>query len=309
PVVTYAAAGNYNVTLEATNSLGNNTETKSGYITILDPSQPPLAESFESILFLPQGWTTEDGDGVSTWELANGIGSDGNKSMKQKNFEANNAGSFDNLNTMPIDLSWAQDAMLTWDHAYRKFNGFNYDTLKVRVSTDCGNSWNIVWEEYGPFLATVGGFQATSEFEPTPAQWANDTASLDSFVGHSTVKVQFQCIGGNGQNIYVDNINLSFTPVNVKDITETNWSMNVSPNPFSDQLTINYELAKATTMRFLLTDITGKVLYQYETGKQAPGTYTVPMGSDIYAALPKGIYFLKGESEIGNITRKLVKMD
>ncbi|HCT29184.1 MAG TPA: hypothetical protein DIW31_00255, partial [Bacteroidales bacterium] len=52
PVVTYAAPGNYDVTLTATNSAGENTLTKTNYITVVDPiiysAIPPTANGTSS---------------------------------------------------------------------------------------------------------------------------------------------------------------------------------------------------------------------------------------------------------------------
>ena len=308
PTVTYASPGIYNVKLTATNTLGVDDEIKFGYINVTEANLPPLAEDFESILFLPQGWYTENLGGTQNWERTNAAAAGGSWSMVVENWQANNAGNFFNMNTSVYDISGFGIANLSWDYSYKRYNAFQLDTFTVRVSTDCGSTWNTVWEEGGVFLPTVGGNSIANPWVPTDSShWRNVTVGIDSFAGEPDVRFQFRVKSGNGSNLYLDNINLSAL-VASPESADLNWSVDVRPNPFREEPIIDYELAKPGSIKFLLTDINGRILYRYETGRQAPGKYSLPSEPFLYGKLADGVYFLKAESEFGQVTKKLIKM-
>lgn len=311
PVVTYSAPGTYDVTLAVTNSMGNATESKSSYVTISSSVAPPLQEGFESATTLPLGWSLFDGDGATAWEVVTGVGSNGsNQCMKVNNFKAENAGSADDLITNSVNLAYSTEAWLTFDRCYKRFNGFQVDTLRVAASIDCGNTWTLLEERSGIDVTTVGGFSSGLEFIPNASStWVTDSIRLDSFVGNDAVKIRFQVVSGNGQSMYIDNVNLGFVPVNAADAVNLDWSMSVAPNPFTERLSINYDIAKASELTLSLTDLSGKVIYSQSTGRQAPGNYQISLPDNVVNGLAAGLYFLRGESQFGNITRKLIKQD
>jgi PKD repeat protein len=310
PIVTYSAPGDYDVVLVATNGIGNATETKFQYMQVVTPSTSPLVQGFEGILVLPQGWQVIDDNGIETWKLATNARSEGQNSMKVKNYEADNAGELMSLHSSAFSLQNALGGYMTFDRSYKKLSGLASDKLTVDISTDCGMTWTEVYSKAGPYLATVAGNAATVEWIPTlPTHWVNDTIALDSFAGAPNVKVRFNCLSGNGQSLYIDNINMNLTLVSASDPSVPLWDFQVGPNPFQDEFKISYVLAKAETIVFSITDVSGKVVLRHEAGRQAPGYHQLPMDNAVSKALPAGVYFLKGESNSGSITRKLIKMN
>ncbi len=309
PSVTYSAPGFYTVTLEVTNNLGTDTESITNYIEITEADTNDVDESFEGILFYPQGWFTSETNGTPTWELVSNASSDGSNSMVVENYQASNTGAFANLYSRVFDMSNAIAGDLSFDYAYKRYNGFQIDTFFVRVSDDCGSTWNTVWSEGGVFLPTVSGNSIASGWTPTDsAHWKTITVNIDTIVANQPdVRFQFRVVSGNGNNLYLDNIRVTTTLVGGAEAVERNWSVSVSPNPFRNELNISYELAKASDVHFTLTDLSGKVLMNEYTGKQAPGNHSLSDQGQ-YAALPGGVYFLRIESDFGSITKKLVKM-
>jgi len=310
PTVTYAQPGNYTVSLEATNNLGADTETITGYIEITEADINPVEESFEGILFYPQGWFTTETNGTPTWTLNSAAtSSDGINCMVVENYDAENPGAFANLTSRVFDMSNVITGQLSFDYAYKRYNGFQIDTFAVRVSDDCGSTWQTAWSESGVFLPTIGGNAIASGWSPTDtAQWKTITVDIDSMVMmQPDVRFQFRVISANGQNLYLDNIRVTTTLVNSPEAASPNWSVSVHPNPFQDELNISYELVKGTDVHFVLTDVNGKVIMDRATGKQAPGVYSLTDQTQ-YGDLPSGIYFLRVDSDFGSVTKKLVKM-
>lgn len=310
PIVTYSAAGDYDVTLVTTNGVGNATESKTQYMHVVTPSTSPLVQGFEGILSLPQGWHITDDHGAVTWSLTTTARSEGQNSMRVRNYGARNEGQTMSLHSTPFSLQNALSGYMTFDRSYKKFSGLVSDGLSVDVSTDCGATWTQVYSKSGPYMATVAGSATTVEWVPSLAtHWLSDTISLDSFAGEPNLRVKFNCTSGGGQTVYIDNINMNLTLVAADDPTVPVWDFKVGPNPFHDDLRISFALAKSEAISFTMTDVSGRAVFNYDAGRQAPGYHQLPFAGSNFRDLPAGVYFLKGESNSGSITRKLIKMN
>jgi PKD repeat protein len=308
--VTYSAPGTYNVTLVAGNATGSNTENKIAYIEVVQPSTNLLQQGFEGLLYLPALWQVEDNGGLRTWQLITTASSQGQNSMKVNNFEARNNGESISLISNPFSMQNVLSGYMTFDHAYKKYSGLTADGMKVHISTDCGATWEQLWYKSGPYLATVAGSTTVSEWVPTQASnWKSDTISLDSFAGEPNVKVRFEVLAGGGQSVYLDNINMTTVLVGAQEPANLGWDFTVAPNPFHQDLRIEYTLQRPTVMEFVVTDVSGKVLSHTLTEKQSAGRHSLTAAAASLRDLPAGIYFLKGTSSTGSITRKLVKMN
>lgn len=310
PTTVYNNPGNYDVILQATNATGSNTEVRTAYVQVVSPDPNPLVQGFEGILSLPTNWSVYDNGGLNTWQLATNARSEGQNSMKVKNFEANNTGESINLVSNPFSLANALSGTMTFDYSYKKYSGLTADGLKIHISTDCGGTWTEVWSKSGPYLATVAGSTTAAEWVPTQAShWLPDTVSLDSFVGASSVKVRFECLAGGGQSVYIDNINMNVTTVGTAAPAELGWDFNAVPNPFRNELQIHYTLQRAGSLDFTLTDLSGRQLGSFSSGRQGAGRHSLQVPASEFDRLPAGIYFLKGSANGQQVTRKLVKVN
>ncbi len=309
PVVTFNTPGIYDVSMVATNATGSGTETKVGYIEVVTPSLSLLQEGFEGATSLPQGWHITDNQGAVTWERVSNAYSQGLKSMAVRNFDARNAGESISLHSNPFSLQNMVSGFMTFDHSYKKYSGLVSDGLKVFISTDCGTTWQQVWFKGGSTLATTTGSASTIEWVPTLAShWKSDTIALDSFAGEPNVRVRFEARSAGGQTIYIDNINMNLSLVGTTEQAGLAWDFQVAPNPFSQDLHIDYTLQRPTAMSFVLMDISGKAMMRLDLEKQNAGRHQLPLSATV-RDLPAGVYFLKGTGSDGTITRKLIKMN
>ncbi|WP_294677135.1 PKD domain-containing protein [uncultured Fluviicola sp.] len=250
PTVTYNTAGTYAVTLVATNANGSDTETKNGYITVVASTATalPLNEGFTTTPFVPTGWTLVNNNASPTsWARSTTVGcapTAGN-SMWFNNFDYNDADD-DEVRIKPLIFTGFSSAQMTFDVAYAPYNGANFDGLEVLISTNCGSSFTSVYSKSNTTLATASA--TTSAFVPTTAQWRTETIDLTPYVGQANVIIAFKNLSGYGNNLYVDNINVtgvtastpptpSFTTVSStvcagQSITYTNTSTG-SPTSYS----------------------------------------------------------------------------
>jgi len=76
------------------------------------------------------------------------------------------------------------------------------------------------------------------------------------------------------------------------------------PNPFRNQISLEYELPSASKVTIILADLHGRELMVLEKGYQAQGTYTCEMET---SSLAKGVYLLKILADERGKARKIVK--
>ncbi len=75
PSVQWSTPGTYSVSLTVSNANGANNKSKLAYITIAGPQSLPFAEGFETLPFLPNGWTAKNANYDNVyWERQTGGG-------------------------------------------------------------------------------------------------------------------------------------------------------------------------------------------------------------------------------------------
>ncbi|MDP2189311.1 MAG: S8 family serine peptidase [Sphingobacteriaceae bacterium] len=220
PVVSYAANGVYAVTLIVTGPQGSDTLVENGFVRVGTGFNLPFTEDFETAEPLQNGWKIENPDSARSWELFTvGGTTPGNKAMRLDFFAYNNAiGQRDRLISPPLNLSGLASASLNFQHAYRAYSASNSDSLRIRISTDCQQTWTTILSVGGSSLATMAN--STTAFVPNAAgNWCGAATnlacfnlSLNAFTGNTMVFVQFETVNGYGNNLYIDNIVVTGVP-------------------------------------------------------------------------------------------------
>jgi PKD repeat protein len=222
PSVTFTGSGPYTVILR-TKASTNATLTQKAEINVTSYTllNPPLAESFESTTFPPQGWTLQNPDGGNSnwnvegdkaWVRRATTGISGSSFSAGINlFEANASdGESDALISPLIDLRTATAASLSFKVAYKYFNNPSfYDNLKVLIIDDCDqNGGDEVYSKTGTVLAT--GLQNTTFTPSASGDWRTETISLNSYIGKN-ILISFQANNSNGNNLFIDDVSVSAT--------------------------------------------------------------------------------------------------
>ncbi|MFY0628557.1 MAG: choice-of-anchor J domain-containing protein [Reichenbachiella sp.] len=115
---------------------------------------------------------------------------------------------------------------LYFKYAYSKRPEYNTDALLVLVSTDCGESFlpeNVVLERRGQQLNTTS--QSKDNFVPEGSgDWRNIELNIGEYANQENVVIAIAGINGGGNNIYIDDIEISTSNVNEFDISITEIS-------------------------------------------------------------------------------------
>ncbi len=291
PTVTYNTAGTYAVSLTADDGSNNMTETKNAYVTVLPnvgTLSPPIMESFESVSSLPSNdWFVFNPDQSYAWNVTSTAAYTGSKSLKLQSASMA-AGNIDEFISNTYNLSAMSAVLVTFKYAFAQKNTSNTDILKVYVSNDCGASWTLRKQISSDNLATVN--PQSAQFTPTgTSQWqesqiTNITASYLT----SNFRIKFSFETGGGNNLYIDDINIT-GPVGVEDLTY-DFNLSSFPNPFDGNTTISFELNNETETEVAIYDVIGKKVMVLANGNLSQGKHSFNVNG---SELESGVYFVK----------------
>lgn len=299
PVVIYNTPGTYAVTFIATNANGTGSVTMNSYITVTSPQILPVAETFTSTSFPPQNWTLyDDGNNMVKWNRSSNAGGFGfsSESAFFDNYNFAVGDKRDALVTSNYNLSGVVNPKLFFDVAYARYDAVNFDSLAVRVTTNCGQSYTTIYLNGNLGLATApdnGGF-----FIPTSSEWRTDTVSLNAFAGQTQVQIEFQNRGNYGNVLYLDNINISASSVTTKNTEQsfTREDVLVFPNPTNNSFTVKFETIAEKNIT--VYDNLGKTVFKTRHSGES-------IKLDV-SSWPKGIYFLYIDAKSGPVVKKLI---
>jgi PKD repeat protein len=219
PLISYANSGTYAVSLTVTNANGTDAENQTTYITVSAGGglALPFTEGFTGTTFPPTGWSVVNADaGDTTWVRSPTVGfapTAGN-SMAFWNFLVDDTGNQDEMRTPKLDLSSYSAAQMTFDVAYAAYSATYMDGLQVLISTDCGTTWTSLYNKTGTTVAAGNlptAAATTASFVPTTAQWRTETINLNNYVGNPGAILAFRNLADYGNNLYIDNINITGT--------------------------------------------------------------------------------------------------
>lgn len=311
PVITYESAGIYNATLTISTAAGNNSSTVNGIVHVsgIDESGPaPFVEDMETSGWpnvAGQEWRIEAGSS-NTWQRTTITSATGAASARI-NLRVVDSGVINSMISPAIDMSNvpAADARLTFKvaHAPRDSNGHS-ERLRVYVSTDCGESWQIRYTRSGNQLGTTGGSTVQGSFTPSAHHWRAEDVSLASVAGSPHLLIKFEALSDGQNNLYLDDINVASTLTSISE-QHVIHGVNVFPNPLDGRSVLNIESAVAANARITVTDVIGRT-HADTWVPLAQGMNTLPI--DRVASLPSsGIYFLSVTVEGHRSTVKVVK--
>ena len=154
-------------------------------------------------------------------------------------------GQYDDLNSPIMNFSNANNINLSFDYAYSLWTNPNAsqnwsDTLIILISTDCGLTWQEVWQEAGVNLVTSNPiFNEFEWFPNSNNDWASVNINLNNFSNLDGVIIKFRNVNQYENNLFLDNINISSNSTTLLD--EMINSILVYPNPANKQINVNFE--------------------------------------------------------------------
>ena len=306
PMVSYSGSGLFDVTLEVTDALGNTmSQTFPNFISVIgNPGYPPpIYEGFENISSLPSNdWTISNSEGPGFDVVNTGFAS-GAQSVKLDNSQGQN-GSIDELISNTIDLSNSGAASISFKYAFAKRNSGNTDYLQIFASKDCGESWFMRKNISSSIISTMAN--TNSNFTPTGSDWKTIVIGPGSFSNYlvSDFRFKFKFVNGGGNDLYIDDINLSGS-VSINQ-SEKVFNFSVYPNPVLDNLIISFSSLTNLTDPFLeIMDGAGRIINSTYLNNLSKGENNLEISS---SNLESGWYIIKIISNEKSFATKFLKL-
>jgi hypothetical protein len=242
-----------------------------------------------------------------------GIWNDGGSDCRRSNRDADYA-----LGTYCVRLrDNTSSSVMTTDN----LNLSSYDEITVDFSYYCVSMDNAN-EDFWLQISTDGGSTYTTVEEWNLGDEFNNNARYyDNVVisgpFSSNTRVRFRCdASANGDRVYIDEVDLTgclngarqeeplFDEPVVEQLDLINEMSNVKlfPNPTVNEMTVRFELERDADMEVMITDLSGKVVYQQSMFREA-GKHQMQIQTADFA---NGIYLLHLINRTDAVSKKFV---
>lgn len=207
--------GTHNVSFEIllTNGMADGQSSNNSLSRTFDVPETIALPFMETFDVMPTQWNILNPDQDFTWSATTTASSNGEAIfMDFYNYE-DHIGEIDAVVSPSFDLSSAPAALLKFDVAYAQF-GSSTDALKVLLLTNCNTNLEtgiVVYSKSGSALATASATSAS--FSPSTGNWRTETVDLSAYVGQSNLQLAFVGINDWGNNLYLDNIGVTTSPI------------------------------------------------------------------------------------------------
>ena len=311
PQVTYTAAGIYAVSYTASNSAGQASLTKTDYIHVVSTTamyNSTYIEGFETAVVPGTDWSVSSTSGTN-WMITSSAAASGAKSIMLDNM-LNSPNDISTLTSSTFDLAAIGSPVLSFAMAYQQKATSNTDKLVVYVSTDCGATWVSKWTRTGTALqpASVSGQNASSSFIPSPSEFTTYTVNVGTSAASSShAMFRWVFYAGAlsvGNNIYLDNINVSKSVAGIENI-ETAISLNLYPNPSSGTVNIAFTLSEKHTVSVQVIDMLGRMVENIPAQSYNEGESILTIGT--HTNYQAGIYFVNINVDGQGISKKMIR--
>lgn len=221
-------------------------------------------------------------------------------------FDLSNMNNDCNLNFM------SSGALRALERSTSAGNPLISDTLEISYSTNCGANWTKLKDIHGSELYNKG--LVSVQYAPLwQGDWKLQSIEIPNGARTSQVYFRFRYkVGteegsvfslGVGNNFYMDRINVSPFPLGVNTLLGDNNNIAVAPNPTSGDAFVVIKNNQNNTASVIVTDITGKVVYQTQEGiNNGINRIQIPAAT----ISVKGVYLVKVVTGEHTQTQKLV---
>lgn len=286
PVVVYDEPGVYPVTLNVGDGSATLSSTVSAFITVLpNPGRPvPWTEGFELSGDLPNiDWRVSNPDGDATFGLTSAAAYSGIMSARLSNGPSL-SGRSDELISSTFDMAGLTGVTLSFRYAYARRSAIDDDALYVYVSGDCGQTW-VLRKVMRAITTLVTAPQMNGDFVPNgPAQWGYaEVTNIGAPLQTSRFRIRFSFVSNGGNNLYLDDINLSGSVVGVEESAGWTGAIRIVPNPVDGPAFVELDLP-GTNAEWRILDPLGRLLRNGQSQVPSAGRNRMPLPVEGLAA-------------------------
>jgi hypothetical protein len=260
----------------------------------------PVRNDFETNDINQLGWSVFNPDTAITWEVTPvQVDLSTNYSAVIKFYDYDRINQMDWLLSPVLDFSNYSIITMGFSYSYAYRPG-NNDFIQVKLSADCGESFPyVLFQSTGDQLTTR---TSDSPWAPlTQADWKREVLNLDEFAGNRNVRVAFLGVNGNGNNLYIDNIEFYVTGFS-SDLNLPENSIRVFPNPVNGYVfNVVIVTDKKQDVTLVIIDSMGRVVKRNVLTGVLNQAYEVNM-----EGTSSGIYIIQAIGETFTSTQRLI---
>lgn len=307
PVVTFDETANYSVSLTVLNNAGSNELIKDPYIFI-GGMEIPFTDDFESGSLDAKSWTTHNPDFDITWSVADVAGNgNGTKAAYMNLFDYMvPPGERDYLISPVLNFgSWA-DVIFTFEYAYATRHESITDSLIVKISNDCGESWTPIYQGGDDGEGSFATHELmTEKFIPAVQEdWCGAgygptcvVIDVSEYSNQGDIQVMFESYNYFGNNIYIDNVMIA--PLTNVDDNLNTQSIQIFPNPTNGNVNIVLP-ENDTESEIQIFNLQGIEVISVKS-KQGQNSFTTDLSE-----FGVGVYFIRVTNKENSITEKVI---
>lgn len=311
PTIIYNAPGIYDVKLKISNAGGADSIVVSDFVYIGDTigsySGATYSEGFENAAGFANDWNIITTGNLDWARIA--IGNASSNGIWLNNANLSN-GEIRQIISPSIRLDNVSSPSLSFDVSFKRKSSNNTDELKLRYSTDCGDSWSNIISVPASLLAYDQTYTSGLFYPQSASQWKSYNIPANflpsNFKNSKSVLLMFEFKNGGGNNLYIDNLNINGVLVGLNENKSSlENSFNFFPNPATNQLNVELNISKSTNQtEVYITNILGKRVKDV-ISKTALKPDQYKYNVDL-SGLASGVYFVTMQTEMGRKTQKLV---
>ncbi|MEI6020550.1 MAG: T9SS type A sorting domain-containing protein [Bacteroidota bacterium] len=303
PAVSGAHTFSYNIT--AINNMDvdpTNNGAKTNFMVASSFIGVPVAEGFAGAAFPPTGFASINANNGPAWSRVVNTGAYQMAplhSAKYDFFTNPVLGDQDAFYLPPMNLTGGNVPTLGFDWSYAQRSNSSDDQLDIFLSDNCGTSWTNVYSNHGSALATSAPIN--NAYTPVDiSEWQSWSINLNSW-NKPNVLCKFVTTNNKGNNLYLDNINLSQDLTGISKNAAKGFNVMVYPNPANEKANIQITSEKAGTAKVVVINTIGQVVFEKQVNVYA-GTNTAYIDLSNFAA---GVYNVSVDTENNHVVSKL----
>lgn len=307
PVIQYNTPGVYDASLTVSNASGAVSATKLGYITVNSNTatinSSIYSEGFEGASIPTSDWLVRNqSPGGNTWVTTSTTAASGSKCVMITNLSTADT-YVDELIGPSINMTSVAGTVpqMTFKTAAAHRVSTDADKLQLYVSTNCGLTWVLRKSMTGAALES--GTTTTGNYVPAAGDWVTQTANLSGYAGQTNLYFMFRFTSNGGNNVYLDDINISGTTTGIDDIANT-MDFNIYPNPIDANSVIAFSLMQKQNVDIRVMDVLGRQVGTVFSGSLNAGEHSYAVGEN--TNLSSGIYFVNVTVDGKSFSKKMI---
>ncbi len=308
PSVVYNQPGVYGASLMVFNGGVSKSISKNNLIRVYsnnaDTVSESFVESFENQAYLDSKWLfLNDFDG-GKFEVTSTASVSGNNSLYFDNINYSRENQEAAIISPSFDLLALSNPKLKFSYAYATKGSGSNDEFNIYSSTDCGKTWNPRFGLVGNTMSTSS--PTTTAYTPQSASdWNSFTLPLSAVTNFDNVRFKFEFVGNQGNNFYIDDINITGTLVGLASNSLLDETVRLFPNPTqTDHTVLQFELnAPVNLMVVNLQDVTGKIIKSIQLSSLNVGINQIEIP---ISGLISGLYIVNINADSYQINKKLL---